>query len=182
MTDQIASRTNIASGVDVKMTHKAIFKKVLQVGMVVKDCDATAQRYWEEFGIGPWRFYTINPSNTPNMGFRGKPVKHSFRAGLAKMGEVTIELIEPLDGPSVYAEHLAAHGEGLHHLAFGVDDYESAKADLQGRGYVELQTGRPYDVNDYSYFDTERTLGCITELYSEDAQGKAFPPPERTLP
>jgi methylmalonyl-CoA/ethylmalonyl-CoA epimerase len=157
-----------------------IFKRVLQVGLVVKDSEATARRYWEEFGIGPWRFYTLNPSNTPGMTFRGKPVEHAFRAALARIGEVT--LIEPLAGSSVYAEHLATHGEGLHHLAFAVEDYGQACEYLVSRGYDELQHGRPFDVNDYSYFDTSRALRFITELSSEEVADKPFPPPERTLP
>jgi methylmalonyl-CoA/ethylmalonyl-CoA epimerase len=161
---------------------KPIFKKVLQVGLVVKDSEAAARDYWEEFGIGPWRFYTLDPSNTPGMTFRGKPVKHAFRAALARIGEVTLELIEPLDGSSVYAEHLATHGEGLHHLAFAVEDYDEARESLTSRGYDELQHGRPFDVNDYSYFDTSRVLRFVTELSSEEATDKPFPPPERTLP
>ena len=149
---------------------------------MVKDSEATARRYWEEFGIGPWRFYTIDPTNTPGMTFRGKPVEHAFRTALANIGDVTLELIEPIAGSSVYTEHRATHGEGLHHLAFAVDDYDYARGDLARRGYEELQHGRPYDVNDYSYFDTSRALGFITELSSEEAAEKPFPPPERTLP
>jgi glyoxalase/bleomycin resistance protein/dioxygenase superfamily protein len=164
------------------MSTQPLFRKVLQVGLVVRDSEATARRYWEEFGIGPWRFYTLDPANTPNMRFRGRPVKHSFRAALARIGDLTLELIEPLDGSSVYSEHLQLRGEGLHHLALAVDDYESARERLKNDGFAELQAGRPYDVNDYSYFDTAGVLGFITELYSEDARGKSFPPPERTLP
>ena len=164
------------------MSAKLAFKKILQVGLVVKDSEATARSYWEEFGIGPWRFYTLDPSNTPGMTFRGKPVKHAFRAALASIGDVTLELIEPLDGSSVYAEHLATRGEGLHHLAFAVEDYDDAREYLTSRGYDELQHGRPFDVNDYSYFDTNRTLKFITELSSEEAADKPFPPAERTLP
>ena len=164
------------------MSTQPLFRKVLQVGLVVRDSEATARRYWEDFGIGPWRFYTIDPANTPNMRFRGRPVKHSFRAALATFGDLTLELIEPLDGSSVYNEHLQLHGEGLHHLAFAVDDYERARDRLEKSGFGELQAGRPYDVNDYSYFDTAGALGFITELSSEDAPGKSFPPPERTLP
>jgi methylmalonyl-CoA/ethylmalonyl-CoA epimerase len=164
------------------MSAKSTFRKILQVGIVVKDSEATARRYWEEFGIGPWRFYTLDPSNTPGMTFRGKPVEHAFRAALAEIGDVTLELIEPIEGPSVYTEHLEQHGEGLHHLAFAVEDYGQACEVLTRRGYDELQHGRPYDVNDYSYFDTSRVLGFITELASEEAAGKPFPPPERTLP
>ena len=164
------------------MNARPTFRKVLQVGIVVKDSEATARRYWEEFGIGPWRFYTLDPSNTPGMTFRGKPVKHAFRAALANIGEVMLELIEPLEGSSVYAEHLATRGEGLHHLALEVEDYDRACEDLKSRGYEELQHGRPYEVNDYSYFDTERTLKFITELTSDEAPDKPFPPPEWTVP
>lgn len=164
------------------MSTQPIFRKVLQVGLVVRDSEATARRYWEEFGIGPWRFYTLDPGNTSKMRFRGRSVKHAFRAALASLGDLTLELIEPLDGSSVYSEHLQLHGEGLHHLAFAVDDYESARERLTERGFAELQAGRPYDVNDYSYFDTAGVLGFITEIYSKDAPGKSFPPPERTLP
>jgi hypothetical protein len=70
----------------------------------------------------------------------------------------------------------------LHHLAFAVEDYDSAREYLRSHGYDELQHGRPFDVNDYSYFDTDRTMKFITELSSEEAADKPFPPPERTLP
>src|SRR5262249_12111756 len=100
------------------MNAAPLFKKLTQVAMVVKDCEATAKRYWEDLGIGPWKFYTLDPSNTPGMTLRGRPVKHAFRAALAQIGDVALELIEPLEGDSLYTEHLAAHGEGLHHVAF----------------------------------------------------------------
>jgi|SRR5580704_4548601 methylmalonyl-CoA/ethylmalonyl-CoA epimerase len=164
------------------MSTQPLFRKVLQVGLVVRDSEATARRYWEDFGIGPWRFYTIDPTNTTNMRFRGRPVRHSFRAALATFGDLTLELIEPLDGASVYSEHLQQHGEGLHHLAFAVDDYDSARERLEKNGFGEVQAGRPHDVNDYAYFDTVKALGFITELYSEEVPGKTFPPPEHTVP
>jgi methylmalonyl-CoA/ethylmalonyl-CoA epimerase len=164
------------------MSTKPLFQKVLQVGLVVRDSRATAQRYWEEFGIGPWRFYTIDPTNTPGMRFRGRQVKHAFRAGLAKVGDLTLELIEPISGESVYSEHLEQRGEGLHHLAMAVDDYEDARNRLANSGFTELQAGRPYDVNDYCYLDTAEALGFITELSSEEAPDKPFPPPEETWP
>ena len=47
---------------------------------------------------------------------RGKLVEHSFIAAIASVGDVELELIQPLCGESLYAEHLAQHGEGLHHV------------------------------------------------------------------
>jgi methylmalonyl-CoA/ethylmalonyl-CoA epimerase len=37
-------------------------------------------------------------------------------------GNTFIQLVEPLDEASPIAEFLAEHGEGLHHVCFGVDD------------------------------------------------------------
>jgi methylmalonyl-CoA/ethylmalonyl-CoA epimerase len=158
------------------------FKRISQVGMVVRDCEATAKRYWNDFGIGPWRFYTVTPSNTPGMTLRGKPVEHSFRAALTTIGGVELELIEPLDGESVYAEHLAGHGEGLHHVAVEVEDFERAKIHLRAKGYAEIQSGRPFDVAAYAYFDTYKGLACMTELNSELDVGKLIPAPDFVYP
>jgi methylmalonyl-CoA/ethylmalonyl-CoA epimerase len=164
------------------MATKPLFRKITQVGLVVRDCKATAKRYWDEFGIGPWEFYTLDPSNTPDMTLRGRPVEHAFRAALARVGEVEIELIEPLDGNSLYAEHLVAHGEGLHHIAFDVDDFEQTKARLADLGYRQTQGGRPFDIVTYGYFDTDKSLACIAELGTEVEPGKTFPKPEFTYP
>jgi catechol 2,3-dioxygenase-like lactoylglutathione lyase family enzyme len=159
-----------------------VFRRVTQVAMVVKDVEATARHYWEDLGIGPWNFYTLDPANTPQMTLRGIPVAHSFRAAIAKLGDVALELIQPLDGESLYAEHLATHGEGLHHIALQVDDFEAAKIHLRSKGYAEVQAGRSLGVASYVYFDTDKRLACITEFGSGVEQGKSFPPPERTIP
>jgi methylmalonyl-CoA/ethylmalonyl-CoA epimerase len=164
------------------MDAKPLFRKLTQVGMVVRDCEATARRYWDDFGIGPWKFYTLDPSNSPAMTLRGKPVTHAFRAALATFGAVELELIEPMGADSVYAEHLAAHGEGLHHLAFEVENFERSKAELREKGYAEIQSGRPFDVCTYAYFDTEKILGCIVELGSELEEGRVFPSPRSVYP
>jgi methylmalonyl-CoA/ethylmalonyl-CoA epimerase len=164
------------------MDVRPLFKKLTQVGFVVKDCRATAKRYWDEFGIGPWEFYTLDPSNTPDMTLRGRAVEHAFRAALAKVGDVGFELIEPLSGASLYAEHLSVHGEGLHHLAFEVENLGQMKILLGQRGYGEIQAGRPFGATTYSYFDTGRTLAFIAELGEDIEGGKPFPAPELTYP
>lgn len=164
------------------MSSKPMFRRVVQVAMVVRDIDATVKRYWEDLGIGPWRINTLSPSNTPNMTYRGKPVKHAFRTAIARVADISLELIQPLDGDSLYAEHLAAHGEGLHHIAFDVENFAAARAHLKRRGYTEIQGGRPYDVGEYAYFDTDKGLACITEFGAIDA-GKVYPlPPQAVYP
>jgi methylmalonyl-CoA/ethylmalonyl-CoA epimerase len=60
-------------------------------------------------------------------------------------GNVYIQLIEPLDPTSEFARSCAEHGEGLHHLCFGVDDPVAAASamSLDGTGSeVAAGTGR----------------------------------------
>jgi methylmalonyl-CoA/ethylmalonyl-CoA epimerase len=48
--------------------------------------------------------------------------KPHVRLTYVDAGNILIQLVEPLDGDSPIAGHLAEHGEGLHHICFGVDD------------------------------------------------------------
>jgi len=163
------------------MAEKPIFKKIAQVALVVKNVEERAKRYWDEFGIGPWSFYTFDPSCVENMMIHGKRVDHAMRIALAMIGDIMWELIEPLDDKSIYAEHLEKHGEGLHHVLFEVDDFDEAKTRIQQRGYGVLQSGKWHSIP-YTYFDTEKPLACITEIYTPPPEGESFPAPEATYP
>ena len=82
----------------------------------------------------------------------------------------------------MYREHLANHGEGLHHVGYFVDDVQAAIADMAGRGYALLQSGRGFGVDGdgaYAYFDTEADLGCVLEAIQAPRQ---LPPPHRWFP
>jgi methylmalonyl-CoA/ethylmalonyl-CoA epimerase len=59
-------------------------------------------------------------------------------------GGVFIQLVEPLDDASPIAAHLAEHGEGLHHIAFAVEDVPGTAAELADPGAppVTLGSGR----------------------------------------
>ncbi len=163
------------------MTPKTVFRRVAQIGLVVRSVDATARRCWEEFGIGPWGFWTFDPSCVETMMVRGKRIDHAMRIASTMIGEVEWEIIEPLDERSVYAEHLRQHGEGLHHVLFDVDNYEGARSQLTGLGFEELASGR-WHGHPYSYIDTQRSLACIAEIWAPPASRDPLPPPEKTYP
>jgi methylmalonyl-CoA/ethylmalonyl-CoA epimerase len=58
-------------------------------------------------------------------------------------GNAYVQLVEPLDDESPLVEWIAEHGEGLHHICFGVDDVPAAVAALSDDGAeVTLGTGR----------------------------------------
>ena len=57
-------------------------------------------------------------------------------------GNTFLQLIEPLDSSSEIASWLAEHGEGIHHICFGVDDVTAAVEQLEGAPPPSLGTGR----------------------------------------
>ena len=58
-------------------------------------------------------------------------------------GNAYVQLVEPLDSTSPLGSWLDEHGEGLHHICFGVDDVRAAVAELSDPGSdVVLGSGR----------------------------------------
>jgi methylmalonyl-CoA/ethylmalonyl-CoA epimerase len=59
------------------------------------------------------------------------------------VGNAYVQLVEPLDPTSPLGAWLNEHGEGLHHICFGVDDVSAAVAELSDPGSeVVLGSGR----------------------------------------
>ena len=129
-----------------------------QVAFVVRDHDRTMPA-WAERGGGPWRVYTFGSDRLQGMMVRGRDQLYAMRLALASAGGIDYELIEPLEGPTLYAEHLVRCGEGLHHLGYYVTDIDAAVAAMAERGYAVLQAGRGVGESGdgaYAYFDTAR--------------------------
>jgi len=58
-------------------------------------------------------------------------------------GNAYVQLVQPLDSTSPLGAWLEEHGEGLHHICFGVDDVPTAVAELSDPGSdVVLGSGR----------------------------------------
>ena len=56
-------------------------------------------------------------------------------------GPVFIQLVEPLDDASPIAAFVAEHGEGLHHIAFAVEDVPGTAAELADPGAPDVTVG-----------------------------------------
>ncbi len=159
-----------------------IFTDTLQVAVIVRDLDAAVRCYADEYGVGPWAIFEFSPDTVSDMVIDDTPARYAMRLAVANIGRLQIELIEPLDDKSIYAKHLAAHGETLHHVALAVDDYAGAEKALRAKGHHILMGGNHNGVT-YSYFSTEKDLGFPVELYSATPQGKpdAVYPPDAEL-
>ena len=150
-------------------------RQVLQVCVVVKDLQAAMERYWNILGIGPWRIQTFKPPDLTNPTVRGKPQPYTMRLATAQIGPVQWELIQPLEGPSIYKQFLDEKGEGLHHVAVAVDDYDQAVSAFAKQGIGILMSG-VFRGSTYAYMDTEKALGMVAEIYKRPADWRPYAP------
>ncbi len=142
-----------------------------QVGIVVRDIDRTAAFYHSTFGIGP--FGIIPEVKFEGALLRGRPATISIKVAFAQSGPVQIELIQPLEGESIYTEFLASKGEGLHHLGFEVDDFHAWLAHFKSKG-IEPVFWHDMGWMAFAYLGTDSVGGVIIELlWYQKQQGKA---------
>ncbi|MDY7040834.1 MAG: VOC family protein [Chloroflexota bacterium] len=158
---------------------KVELKQFLQVCVVVKDLQKAMENYWELFGMGPWAIYTFAPPTLTDTTVRGESVPYTMKLAVTQIGNVQWELIEPLTGPSTYAEFLEEHGPGLHHVAVHVDDYDKTVSTLEKHGIGVLMGGNFHGLN-YAYMDTHGAIGAILEIYKGEMEN--MPPPEAVWP
>ncbi|MBW1902674.1 MAG: VOC family protein, partial [Deltaproteobacteria bacterium] len=106
---------------------------VHQLGYVVSDIEKTCRYYESTFGMGP--FSEVIDVDMDGAFLRGKPVKTKIKVAFAQSGDVQVEFIQPVEGENVYTEFLASKGDGIHHLAFQVDDMDAIKAEFAKKGF-----------------------------------------------
>ena len=87
-----------------------MLKKIEHIGIAVKDLEQSNELYAKLLGVKHYKTEFVNSES----------VKTSF----FKIGESKIELLQATDPESPIAKFIEKRGEGLHHLAFDVDNIE----------------------------------------------------------
>lgn len=151
---------------DARNRPLAGFDRVIQVGVVVRNIEQVIQHLADLFGIGPFRVIDCPPPEQKDRQFYcSQPANFHTRQAFADLGSVELELIEPLEGNTIWSDFLAQRGPGIHHIRFNVPDQESLTAYLRGQGIGKTQEGA--GIRDGSYwvnYDTEKLLGFIVEV------------------
>jgi len=139
-------------------------RQVLQICVVVTSLERAMRRYEALLGLGPWQVSELGPP-TLRTSLRGVKQPYSMKIALAQAGGVQWELIQPLEGPSIYKEFLAQRGEGLHHIAVATDNHDESVRAFEKHGIGVAMDGRREDGTGYTYMDTQDALGFVLELY-----------------
>ena len=127
------------------MLNHQPFGPVNQWGFLARDLNSVMQFWIDRFGVGPW------------WGFRGVSIelemagqKHpvSMDVGMAYQNGVQIEIVQPSEGPSPYADFLASgKAQMLHQIGYFTPDLAVAKTAALAQGYelyAEFNTGSAY--------------------------------------
>lgn len=135
---------------------------VTQIGLVVKDIDASIDSYVSILGLPRPNVIVTDSVDLAKTVYRGNSTPARAKLAFFDMGQVQIELIEPDGQPSTWQEALDARGECVHHIAFQIKDTGKVVAYLEGNGLETVQQGY-YTGGMYTYLDAPQ-LGLVLEL------------------
>jgi len=100
-----------------------MIRRISHLGIAVRNLDAAIALYRDVFGLEPERRWVAEADRMEAASFR--------------VGDVGIELMQPLEEESPVGRFITRRGEGLHHVAYQVDDVAEALRTVGDAG-VEL--------------------------------------------
>jgi catechol 2,3-dioxygenase-like lactoylglutathione lyase family enzyme len=147
--------------------------KIVQIAIVCKDIDACAARWSRLLGQPAPPPRTTVPGREAKVVYRGRPSDGQVRLTFFKTGDAVLELMQPVGPDTHWKEHLDKHGEGVHHIAFKVENLEKSLDSLEKQGMPLLHRGRfDTDNGTYAYVDSLDKLGVTVELLHWDAPAR----------
>ncbi|HXA41543.1 MAG TPA: methylmalonyl-CoA epimerase [Candidatus Solibacter sp.] len=128
------------------------FEQIDHVGIAVHDLDAGIARYQDLLGVGP--------------SVRKRMEKDGIDAAMLDLGSTHVELIAPTGPDSVIAGFLEKRGEGMHHVAYRVDDIRAALDGLRRDGARLLDEEPRVGVMGHlvAFIHPKSAGGVLTEL------------------
>ena len=98
-----------------------IMKRIEHIGIAVRDLESAERIFEDILGKPAFKRESV-PSESVNVSF--------FQTGESK-----VELLQYTSADGPIAKHIEKRGEGLHHLAFAVDDLNDEIQRLKSLGY-----------------------------------------------
>jgi methylmalonyl-CoA/ethylmalonyl-CoA epimerase len=129
--------------------------KVEHIGIAVKDLAASNKLFAKLLGVPHYKEEIVESER----------VKTSF----FKAGETKIELITGLDEHNSISKFIAKKGEGMHHIAYAVDDIKEAIERLKAEGFIFIdeEPKKGADNKLICFLHPKSTNGVLIELCQE---------------
>ena len=137
---------------------------------VVHDVEKAVEHFAALFGMERPKVVHTTPPDGSNPKvynrFRGRSIGGRVKLANLQMGPVTVEVIEPVDADSPWAEFQRRHGDGIFSLVFTVKDFDAHIERLGSEGMPIFHRGE-YGSGRYAYFESKDQLGvtiCLQEI------------------
>lgn len=140
---------------------------VTQVGIIVADIEAKAKAWADLLDMPVPEIQMTGTVDIAETKYEGAPTSARAKLAFFHLGQVDLELIEPVGSPSTWKDQLDQHGESLHHIAFVINGMQKIVANLDTKGMSLIQSGE-YTGGRYAYIDGTTQLGTILELLEND--------------
>ena len=129
--------------------------KLEHIGIAVKNLENSNALFKQLFGTAHYKIEEVESEG----------VKTSF----FKTGESKIELLEANKADSAIAKFIEKKGEGIHHIAFAVEDIEAEIARLKDEGFIVLNETpkKGADNKLVAFLHPKSTNGVLIELCQE---------------
>ena len=134
-------------------TH--LMRKIEHIGIAVKDLEVSNLLFEKLFGAAPYKFEEVASEGVKTSFFMNGPNK--------------IELLEATNPESPIAKFIEKKGEGIHHIAFDVEDITAEIKRLQNEGFVVLNEipKKGADNKLVAFLHPKGTNGVLIELCQE---------------
>jgi methylmalonyl-CoA/ethylmalonyl-CoA epimerase len=135
-----------------------MMQKIEHLGIAVKNLEESVKTWTHLLGEPAYKTEEV----------AGEMVRTAF----FRMGESKIELLEATSPESAIAKFIEKKGEGIHHIAFGVQDLKQEAERLTTEGFRALNT-EPKAGADHKwvmFFHPKETGGVLIEI-CQDREG-----------
>ncbi len=132
-----------------------MIKKIEHIGIAVKSIETANDIYTKLLGVAPYKSEEVE----------SEMVVTSF----FKIGENKVELLEAKSADSAISKFIEKKGEGIHHIAFEVDDIVAEMENLKQQGFTLLsdQPKRGADNKLICFVHPKSANGVLVELCQE---------------
>ena len=133
-----------------------MIEKLDHIGVAVKDLDQAMKLYKDVFGIEPSLVYESSYTEA--------------KIAFFPIGDVRVELIQPVSPESAMGKFLEKRGEGIHHIAYKVKDVDVSLSHVEAKGVqlIDKKSRKVREDERIGFLNPKSTNGVLIELIQKD--------------
>lgn len=112
---------------------------IIQIGVAAENIEETARKLADIFGMAVPEIMDIHENEEYVNYYKGKETESYTKTCYFHMGQVDLELIQPVGADIEQREFLNKRGNGLHHIAFNVKNIRQKADFLESKGLKVVQ-------------------------------------------